>query len=45
MIEAVPNSITVADIAKDAGGATAVFNPQTIANWLKEQNPDGKSTN
>lgn len=31
----------MAEIAKEAGGATAVFNPQTIANWLKQQNPDG----
>lgn len=39
-IEVVLNSATVADIAKYAGGATAVFNPQTIANWLKQHNPD-----
>jgi hypothetical protein len=41
IIEAVLNSTTVAEIAKEAGGATAVFNPQTISNWLKQQNPDG----
>lgn len=39
IIEAVLNSTTVAEITKEAGGATAVFNPQTIANWLKQQNP------
>jgi hypothetical protein len=43
IIEAVLNSTTVAEIAKEAGGATAVFNPQTISNWLKQQNPDGTS--
>lgn len=42
IIEAVLNSTTVAEIAKEAGGATAVFNTQTIANWLKQQNPAGK---
>eukprot|EP00026_Physarum_polycephalum_P001561 Phypoly_transcript_01563.p1 GENE.Phypoly_transcript_01563~~Phypoly_transcript_01563.p1 ORF type:complete len:1080 (-),score=193.50 Phypoly_transcript_01563:61-3189(-) len=36
MIEAVPNSQTVAHIQQEAGGATAAFKQTPLMNWLRE---------
>lgn len=45
MIEVVLNSDTVANITKNAGGATAAFKEDTIANWLRNLNKSGDETN
>jgi len=37
MIEVVLNSETLANITKNAGGATAAFKEDTLANWMKAQ--------
>jgi len=39
MIEVVLNSNTIANITKEAGGATAAFRTDPLANWLREANP------
>ena len=38
MIEVVLEAETTAAIQKNAGGATAVFSKQPLANWLKTHN-------
>lgn len=38
-IHVVPHSKTAAELQKSAGGATAVFAQDTIANWLQQHNP------
>jgi len=43
MIEVVLNSETVANITKTAGGATAAFRVDPLANWLRGHNPDEKN--
>lgn len=40
MIEAVPNSKTVAGIQTEAGGATAAFQKSTLMNWLRESHTE-----
>ncbi|XP_049852196.1 phosphatidylinositol 3-kinase 1-like [Schistocerca gregaria] len=39
MIEVVLNSTTTASITRTAGGATAAFREDPIANWIREYNP------
>eukprot|EP01114_Cavostelium_apophysatum_P016118 TRINITY_DN4532_c0_g2_i2.p1 TRINITY_DN4532_c0_g2~~TRINITY_DN4532_c0_g2_i2.p1 ORF type:complete len:1434 (+),score=438.70 TRINITY_DN4532_c0_g2_i2:87-4388(+) len=39
MIEVVLNSNTVANITRNAGGATAAFRADPIANWIRSNNP------
>ncbi|KAF2075085.1 hypothetical protein CYY_003605 [Polysphondylium violaceum] len=39
MIEVVGESITIAEIQKLYGGATAAFSATTISSWLKQENP------
>eukprot|EP01119_Soliformovum_irregulare_P017393 TRINITY_DN5165_c0_g1_i1.p1 TRINITY_DN5165_c0_g1~~TRINITY_DN5165_c0_g1_i1.p1 ORF type:complete len:1287 (-),score=389.49 TRINITY_DN5165_c0_g1_i1:1418-5278(-) len=39
MIEVVLNSDTCANITKNAGGATAAFRADPLANWLRTHNP------
>jgi len=39
MIEVVLNSETMANITKNAGGATAAFRADPLANWIREHNP------
>lgn len=38
MIEVVMNADTMANITKNAGGATAAFRADPLANWLREHN-------
>eukprot|EP01114_Cavostelium_apophysatum_P004665 TRINITY_DN1499_c0_g1_i3.p1 TRINITY_DN1499_c0_g1~~TRINITY_DN1499_c0_g1_i3.p1 ORF type:complete len:1359 (-),score=404.78 TRINITY_DN1499_c0_g1_i3:3-4079(-) len=38
-IEVVQNSATTADIQKEAGGISEIFNEKTIARWLRQHNP------
>lgn len=40
-IEVVQNSVTTADIQKEAGGLSEIFNEKTIANWLRQHNRSG----
>jgi hypothetical protein len=40
MIEAVPNSKTVARIQMEAGGATAAFKQTPLMNWLRESHTE-----
>jgi hypothetical protein len=39
LVEVVLNSETMANINRKAGGALQVFNPNVLADWLREQNP------
>lgn len=39
MIEVVLNSDTMANITKNAGGATAAFRADPLANWIRQHNP------
>lgn len=41
LIEIIPNAITISDIQKLAGGATAVFAKTPVANWLRENSVSG----
>jgi phosphatidylinositol kinase/protein kinase (PI-3 family) len=42
MIEVVLNSDTLANITKHAGGVTAAFREDPLANWLSSHNPNSK---
>jgi phosphatidylinositol-4,5-bisphosphate 3-kinase len=39
MIEVVLNANTMANITKSAGGATAAFREDPLANWIRQHNP------
>lgn len=40
-LKVVMDSVTTADIQKEAGGVSEIFNERTLANWLKQKNPSG----
>lgn len=40
-IEIVRHSVTTANIHKESGGFTGVFNEKSLANWLRKHNPSG----